>query len=214
MLSPVATLAPLLETRTAAITALALPTPIVPAAALARAAIAGKLPPVSRRSRTCRTARSSACLSRSSSGTTEGSPIAPIGGATSWAVTPIFATRTLPSLIVSGRGRFFLRPLRAEAEALELAQIEFVEIRRRILLGSVVVHVVRKKRVVTRELTECLLRGRKSSGVSAVAEQWQAVSRRGLALSRWEHSVNPLGGTGKHEFLLSGNGSGKIQGST
>jgi hypothetical protein len=34
--------------------------------------------------------------------------------------------------------------LRAEAEALQLAQVEFVEIRRRILLGSVVVHVVWK----------------------------------------------------------------------
>jgi hypothetical protein len=49
-------------------------------------------------------------------------------------------------------GRLFLRPLRAEAKALKLAQIEFVEIRGRILLGSVVVHVVRKKRVVTREV--------------------------------------------------------------
>src|SRR5262249_12021304 len=64
------------------------------------------------------------------------------------AFPPLFAARPLAPLIAVtpvGRGRLFLRPLRAKAEALQLAQIEFVEIRGRILLGSVVVHVVRKK---------------------------------------------------------------------
>jgi transcription-repair coupling factor (superfamily II helicase) len=46
-----------------------------------------------------------------------------------------------------GRGRLVLRPLGAETETLQLAQIEFVEIRGRILLflGSVVFHGVLKK---------------------------------------------------------------------
>ena len=71
-------------------------------------------------------------------------------GATFWAryfpvfaLGPILATRTLTALLpgtpVRSR-RLLLEPLRAKAEALQLAQVEFVEIRRRISLGSVVVH--------------------------------------------------------------------------
>jgi hypothetical protein len=37
--------------------------------------------------------------------------------------------------------------LRAEAEPLKLGQIEFIEIRGRIFLGGVVVHVSKKSRV-------------------------------------------------------------------
>jgi hypothetical protein len=61
--------------------------------------------------------------------------------------TSAFTTRPIASLVIPpvARGRFFLCPLCAETEALQLAQIEFVEIRGRILLGSIVVHVVWKR---------------------------------------------------------------------
>lgn len=73
--------------------------------------------------------------------TAEGASV-PIWGAA--AITP----RTLSVVVLAPTGRrgLFLSPLRAEAETLQLAQVEFVEIRRRILLGSVVVHF-REKRV-------------------------------------------------------------------
>jgi hypothetical protein len=78
-------------------------------------------------------------------------PITAVGRATG-TFASIIATRTLPAAV--SRGGLLLRPLRAEAEALELAEIEFVEILGRIFLGrsflgriflgSVIVHVFQK----------------------------------------------------------------------
>jgi hypothetical protein len=86
--------------------------------------------------------------------------------------------------------------LRTEAESLQLAQIEFVEIRRRILLGSVVVHVVRKAGWLPARLAEYLLRARKRSAVSALAWQWQEVSRGQSHVSaKWTDRTIPYGRT-------------------
>lgn len=61
--------------------------------------------------------------------------------------TSAFTPGPIASFVIPtvARGRLFLCPLSAETEALQLAQIEFVEIRGRILLGSIVVHVVWKR---------------------------------------------------------------------
>jgi hypothetical protein len=72
--------------------------------------------------------------------------VAPVRRKTT-AFAAIVRSRTISPF---GRSRFFLTPLRAKAEALQLAQVEFVEIRGRIFLGSVVVHIVQKKRAVAR----------------------------------------------------------------
>ena len=53
----------------------------------------------------------------------------------------------LGTIALIRRGRFVLRPLRAETETLKLAQIEFVEILGRIFLGWRVVHEIGIERV-------------------------------------------------------------------
>ena len=79
----------------------------------------------------------------------EGATIAIHGRSTTGPITTVFTTRAVSARIAFATvrgGRFFLRPLRAEAEPLKLVQIEFIEIRRRIFFGSVGVHGVRKSR--------------------------------------------------------------------
>jgi hypothetical protein len=88
--------------------------------------------------RTSRTAEAAAIAAR-------GSP-----AGTTATVASVIATRTIRAgfaFATLGRGRFVLSPLRAEAEPLKLGQIEFIEIRGRIFLGGVVVHVSKKSRV-------------------------------------------------------------------
>ena len=76
----------------------------------------------------------------------KGATIAIHGRTTTRPITTVVSTRSVSARIAFATvrgGRFFLRPLRAEAEPLKLVQIEFVEIRGRIFFGGVVVHVVR-----------------------------------------------------------------------
>src|SRR5580658_736184 len=80
-----------------------------------------------------------------SGGLPERAAVAPVGRS---ARPPRAVVAMRPVRMVAGLGRriLVLGPLGAKAEALQLAQVDLVEIRRRIILGSVVVHVVRSAR--------------------------------------------------------------------
>jgi hypothetical protein len=71
----------------------------------------------------------------------EGAAIATVGGRP--AVIATRRTITAVTTVVGSGSLLVLGPLGSEAEALELGQIEFIKIRRRIFLGGVVVHVVK-----------------------------------------------------------------------
>jgi hypothetical protein len=132
--------------------------------------------------------------------TPESPAVTPIGHA-SRAITAIFATRTITAAFTVATvacGRLLLGPLRAEAEALKLAQIEFIEIRRRILLGSVVVHVVRVKRVCYPRgwlgIKCALVSGRSVGGTATVASSFPAHAARALQVpERARCRPNPAG---------------------
>ena len=105
-----------------------------------RAAISGKILSLGRRSAGSRLAvRAGGCADGFAKGTT----VATVGcgsAARCPALAMVVATRPFASFaLVSGRG-LILRPLGAEAEPLELTQIDFIKIRRRIFLRNVVVH--------------------------------------------------------------------------
>src|SRR5690606_19341320 len=117
-----------------------------------RTAIAGELPTLRWRvaralpahRRTARRTASARVIARRSA---KPSSIATIRCAAARSFTPVgtaiaVAARTIGTIARFGRRRFVLRPLGAEAEALKLAQIEFIEILGGIFLGGRVVHVV------------------------------------------------------------------------
>jgi hypothetical protein len=74
----------------------------------------------------------------------EGAAIPPIRRSSAAVPTVGHAVTSWPlgTIALFGRRRFVLRPLRAETETLELAQIEFVEILGGIFLGWRVVHEI------------------------------------------------------------------------
>jgi hypothetical protein len=111
----------------------------IAAASLARTTISAALPPTRAALIPRSSGRGATALSTGSSRTPKTPPIASIR-ATRPTFASIVVTSTLTTASTFWRGRFFLSPLRAKAEALQLGQVEFVEIRRRIFLGSVVVH--------------------------------------------------------------------------
>jgi hypothetical protein len=113
-------------------------------AAWTRTTVAGKFPPLAAAARwpiARSTSAAPAAIATGASRSPKGPTIPPIRGAAATTLAP----RPFTSLFMPiRRGGLLLRPLRAEAKALQLAQIEFVEIRGRIFLGGVVVHVIQK----------------------------------------------------------------------